>query len=206
MFKKEILGKLLFIFGMATFIASLIDIASLLFPLRLGSSQWVYSLVRTISETSIIPMIGILSMISGFYLVVSRENRIVFVFESISTGVCASFALFLIILTLLFSVSFSSVENKMVSEIREKGETLKNQLTAYARENPEVTGEELDKSIKKIDVNLLNQVKSVNKSFLKSNVKIFVNIFVYIAAYILFSLILFKTSIITRKKLYYESN
>lgn len=206
MFKKEIIGKLLLVFGITTIIASLADFASLLLPMHLGNSQWVYSTTERLSETSIIPLLGLLSMVSGFYLIVPKENKAVLMFERVSASVCALFAALLVIFTLLFSMSVGSVENNMVSNVKGKAEKLKNQIIAYSEQAPEVNKEEINKSIKKIDESLVLQTKSISKSLLKNNLKIFTNILSYIIASVIFSLILFKSSVITRKKLYYESN
>jgi|GEM_PF-6726466 len=206
MLKKEILGKLLVTFGIATILASLVDYASLLLPLHLGNTHWVYSVVKSVSEISIIPLIGITAIIAGFYMIIPKENQIVIVFERIMSGACALFAIFLIVLTFLFTISLDSVGNRMVSQVKEQGEQLKQQITVFKEQNPEIDEKKVQQSIKRIDENLLIKVKSVNNKFLKANIKIFINLLAFMAAYIIFSLILFNTSIITRKKLLYENS
>jgi hypothetical protein len=205
MFKKEILGKLLFIFGVAALIGAVTDIGALLLPLHLGDVQWTYQITKALSGACLVPILGILAMIGGFYLISAKESKFVILFEKITASISALFAVFLIIITLLFSMSLNPVENQMVSNVKAQGENFKKQITEFAAKNPGIPREKINASFQKVDQTLVLQVNSLSKSFLKDNIKIFINIIAFIVAYILFSLILWKTAIITGKKLRYEN-
>jgi len=194
-------GILILIFGAATLLASFVNNLALLIPLRTDSPQWIYSTAGSISETCIIPLIGLLALITGFYLSVSENSKAVLLFERITAGICATIALFLLISTLMFSLSVSQVENNMVNQVKVKGENLKKQVTAYAQGNSEVSAEQLNQSISNIDDTLLIQVRELNSNFLKTNVKILINNFAYITAYSLFGIILCLASLKTAKNL-----
>jgi hypothetical protein len=206
MFKKEIIGKLLAVFGVATVIASLVDLASIMLPLQLRNNQWVYQTVQSVSNISIIPLIGIISFVIGYYLIFSRESNALILLERLSSGVCSLFVVLLTALTLLFSMSINSVENSMVTQIKNQADKVKQQITAYVQQNQSIPKAKLQNKIKEIDAGLVLQVNSVKKNILKNNIKILVNILSYLVAYIIFAVILFNSSVTTRKKLIYEAN
>ncbi len=205
--KKNVIGKLLIVFGIATLIGTAADYFAILFPLHLRNNQWVYSTVQKCSDSSIIPLLAILLLIIGFYLLNEKENKALLLFERSTATICALFTMFLVVLTLLFSISFSSVENNTISKIKNEGQKAKAQLAYIIEKNPNITPEQtkqIQKNIKKIDKVLIYKVKQIKTSFVITNTKILINLLAYLLAALYFTLSLFKTSALTRKNLIYK--
>lgn len=205
MLKKELVGKLLTVFGTATLFASIVDASVVLLPLHLSNSQWVYGTVGKISDAGIVPLIGIIAIVCGFYLSTEKENKFLLFAERTMAGICSLFALYLIIFTFLFSVSLNSVENTMNSKIKGKGKEIKEQINMIADKNSQIPREEVQKKIEEIDKSVLFQVKQSEKYFIKTNIKILANLLLYIFVYVYFALSLFKTAMFTRKKYIYKN-
>jgi len=204
--KKKLIGKLFIVFGLITLIANFVDYLSVLLPIHLRSNQWVYNTVQKFSDMSIIPLLAIIFIISGFYLFDEKGSRISLIFEKSIAGLCSLFAVFLITITLLFTISLSSVENDIISKIKTDGQKAKEQLMYIAEKSPNVTDEQVQQNIKKIDQTLVYKVKQVKHSFIIKNIKILVNLLAYLFAYLYFAVNLFNISAQRRKTLIYEKN
>jgi hypothetical protein len=64
---KQQLSRIFIIFGFATLLASIIDIAAVLIPIHLSNPNWVYLSSQDLADRSIIPLLGIVIMLAGFY-------------------------------------------------------------------------------------------------------------------------------------------
>lgn len=205
---KKQLGKIFALFGFATLLASLTDILMVLIPLHLSDKNWVYGSAQELSERSIIPLLGIMFILAGKYMQDDNSQwklhcaRLLGAFTFL-------FGLGLIIVTVFFTLTLSSIDNQVAKTIKDKGETLKKQVAiSYLQQQgiKETSGKvvipkEMTTYFSKIDEKVKVETKSTKNALLKKNIKTVLNLFFFTVAYIFVGIITFTSTSMALKQL-----
>lgn len=202
------LGRILTVFGLATLLASLVDILSVLIPLHLSDPNWVYLTSQDLAERSIIPLLGIILTLTGLYLN-NNQSRVSLNFQRILSVLSFLFGLGLILITVFYTLTLSSIENQVSQSIKQKGESLKKQIAiSYMQQQgiKETTGKiaipgEMRKYFTEVDKKVNSEIKSTKMSLLKKNIKTILNLILFAIAYLYTAIATFKVSSIALKQL-----
>ncbi len=204
MLRKDYFAKILVVFGIATLIASLVDIIVLLVPLQLKFPQWVYYTVQGVSELSLVPIIGVLAIVGGLYLGKSANSKLTIFAERFLAVLCSVFSLGLIVSIVFYTISMNSIENKALAGIKKEAASIKIQVNEYAKKNPQITEERLATKIAEIDTQLLKRTKKTTNDLAKKNIKTMTNLIAYAFVYVLAAILLLKVSLLEAKRMYYN--
>jgi len=211
---KKQFAQVLIAFGIATLFASLVDIASALIPLHLADPNWVYITSQEIAERCIIPLLGIVFLLSGFYLSNDdQENKLQLNFVK-SLGLLSVVLGFILVLTTIFcTMTFSSIENQVTQGIKDKGDNLKKQIAvSYIQQQgikqlsgKVVVPKQMEKYFKQIDSKVKEDIKTTKKSLLKKNIKTILNLLAFIFAYIYIGITTIISANIRQKQLSFKN-
>lgn len=202
--KKNFLAKILIVFGLVTLLTSLVDILAAVVPPHLANSQWVYGTAQEISERSIIPILGIVLTLLGIYLE-NGENKPLLNLQRALGIFSALFGLGLITVILLFALSMNSIKTNAVQQIKEKSDNVRSQVTALSAKNPQLAGK-ANEFITKLDKNVAQEIKSVERNFHKRNLKTLINLILFAVAYLFTGVLAFRHANIDLRKLRFKKS
>ncbi|MDD3013968.1 MAG: hypothetical protein PHC34_09730 [Candidatus Gastranaerophilales bacterium] len=198
--KQKYIANILIIFGLVTFLASLIDMSIILFPLNLSSPDWVYLSTQQISDRIVVPMLGLVMILLGFYFSCFKDEFIKIRLEKTIGIISFVIGLGLIISSLFYVLVLNSIENQVIMSVKQKNENIKKQIAiSYIQQNLAKQGITIEEGLKnknipmpkevksyfeKIDKNLKIEIKSTKLSLLKKNIKVIFNQILFIIAFL----------------------
>jgi hypothetical protein len=209
---KKQLGKIFAIFGLTTILASMTDIIMVLIPLHLSDKNWVYGSAQEIAERSIIPLLGLIILLAGKYMFSDENSKLKLNCERLLGAFSFIFGLGLILITVFFTLTLSSIDKQVTDSIKQKGENLKKQVAiSYLQQQgvKETTGKiaipkELQKYFTEIDTRVKSETKSTKKTVLKKNIKTVINLLLFVIAYIFIGIITVNSANIALKQLKFK--
>ncbi len=184
--RKNIIAKILIVFGLATLLTSAIDYATLLLPLHLSNSSWVYGIVQKASELAIIPALGVIITLCGFYLN-DKNNKLMLNMERLISVFCFSIGIGFLIMLLLYALNIKAVENHMVNNITKSASGIKQKITTIYDSKKDLTAQDkakIDEYLKNVEEKGNLQIKSTKNTLLKQNVKTVFNLVLFILVYL----------------------
>jgi len=200
------LNKVLIIFGVATLLTALVDLSTVIFPMHLSVSQWVFSVGQSIAERSLIPILGIISILAGCYLTNQDNNKLLLNIEKVLSVFSILFGICLIFITIFYALTINNISSKSISTLKQQYESVKAKAqSAYIQMNTlnkvVIKKQELDNYVKKLGDNLTYQIESTNQLLLKQNIKTLFNLVLFIFVYFMTGILGFKSSNTTLIKL-----
>jgi|GEM_PF-2194415 len=215
--KQKYISNILITFGLVTFLASLVDILVILIPLNLSNSEWVYLSIQSISDRIIVPMLGLVMILLGLYFN-NFKNESVKITIGKSIGIISLVIGFgLIISSLLYVLVLGSIENQVMTSVKQKSENIKKQIAiSYMQQSFAKQGIPLEQGLKnkkipmpkemkgyfeKIDKNLKIELKSTKLSLLKKNLKVIFTQILFIIAFLYIGISSLKLAKVTSKQL-----
>lgn len=208
MSRKNYFEKILILFGVITLLTSLVDMAVIVIPLHLSAPQWVFASSQEVAERCIVPIIGIIAILAGFYLGNAENNKVSLNIERYLSIFSILFGVGLVIVTVFYALTINTIENQMISSLKKNSEGMKNQaMSVYSQVNAKenvVPKEELDKYLTSLNKNLALETTSSKNKLLKKNVKTIINLVLFTLVYIFIGILGFKSSDVALKKLRYN--
>jgi len=211
---KQQLGRIFVIFGLATLLASIVDIAIVLIPLHLSDSNWVYLSSQDLADRSVIPLLGLIIILAGLYLNNDQKSRLKLNSEKCLGIFSFIFGLGLILITVFYTLTLSSIETQVSQSLKQKGENVKKQIViSYLQQQGiKPTSEklaipkELEKYFKEIDKKVAAELKIEKKSLLKKNIKTVLNLILFAFAYLYIGINVFSATCTNLKQLNLKNN
>lgn len=200
--KLKDVSIILMFFGAAVILNSFLDFYSLLFPLVLKSSEWVYEVSQRIAAVILFPLLGILIYLLGLNLSTLRRNsRFVFATRAVLGVLCVLFFMFLSFNTVMYGISMKAVTNNRIEELKaENDASVERVNTVYVQNKTEIPVEKYNSVIKQLNDNLIYQINYLNLTNTKINVKTLMGLFIFSFAYLIAAIKLFSLDRLMKKQ------
>lgn len=205
MLRKNYLSNILIVFGAVTLLSSLIDILTVLLPVHLSNPQWTFFISQDIAERSIIPLLGIVIILSGSYLRDAETNKIMLNVEKVLSIFSQLFGIGLVVVCLLYTLTIKTIENQAISNLKQRSQGVKAQLVnLYAQEkvamkDKNVKLNDINKYFENIDKKLQMDIKSAREDLFKKNAKTITNLLLFALSYIFTGIMGLKSSMRQQK-------
>lgn len=179
------LGKILMVMGAVTFITTMVDYFALLYPASIKNPQWVFGITQSISDISVMPALAIIFFLSGLMLIKDKFNEGIVNNVIKGTGILS--LLFCILFAgcaLMYTISASGVENKVVESLKASNTQVKEKLNKaydiYKAKIDESKLEELNAALKKkteeVDEQMMLGITQTSSRIQKSTFKTMLNL------------------------------
>jgi len=179
--KNKSLGAVLFGMGAITLLTTLIDYSTLVIPLNLRSKEWVFSVTQSISDISIMPVLGIVFMLAGIFFLREKEEEVLLNNIEKGAGILSLiFAIGFSGCAVMYAISAGGVENNIVENLKAKTTAAKEQLSQLYEANKEKIDQvKYTEYVESIDKNMMMQVSQTNSSIKKSTFKTMLNLLLF---------------------------
>jgi hypothetical protein len=215
--KQKYIANILITFGIVTFLASLLDLLFVLIPLHLSSPDWVYLSTQGISDRIVVPLLGLVITLLGLYFSNFKNELIKINLEKLIGIISFILSFGLIIGSIFYILVLGSVENQVITSVKQKNENIKKQIAisylqqGYAKQGipvrQEIEGknipmpQEMKKYFDKIDKNIKMETKSAKLSLLKKNIKVILTQILFIIAFLFTGMSCLKLAKVEAKQL-----
>lgn len=167
------LGKILIGMGIITFITTIIDYYALAIPINIKSKEWVFSVTQSISDLSIMPVLGMIFLLLGLHLIREKTNEnIVNNIEKVTGILSVIFAVGFAGCALMYSISVGGVEKNIVDSLKANNEAAKVKLnTIYDQYKARVDQEKFDMVVENLDEQMMVKINQANSNLTKATFK-----------------------------------
>ncbi|HSA07192.1 MAG TPA: hypothetical protein P5556_08420 [Candidatus Gastranaerophilales bacterium] len=180
------IAPIIMFLGVTALLASFADFYSLLFPVSIKSSFWVYSVSQRVSDIIIMPILSITFILLGVAMSELRKyqkfNRNV---KWVLGSLCLIYFLSLSLNIVLYSISINPVQNKQVEAVKAKSQQIKDKMAeVYAKYKNTIEKERYDVLVEKVDTDLIYQINQINTNNIKTNIKTLINLLLFDLLYL----------------------
>jgi hypothetical protein len=201
--RKVEISKILAWFGGIVLIISLIDLAGIIFPLRLSSPEWVYATTQGVITSILVPILSIVLLLCGSYFSSSSPNsKAILIGEKIVAIFTLILSLALFTNLVVFSLSLKAYETKVVSSIQSQQESVLTQLENIKKApNFNIPENVYNNKVLEIKKAAEAQIKESKKSLLLKNIKSIAELLLYSIVSLIIGLIAFASAKLYSNKL-----
>lgn len=200
--KLKDVSIILMFFGLAVILNSFLDFYSLLFPLVLKNSEWVYEVSQRIAGVILFPLLGIIIYLLGVnFSGLRRSRKFVYATRAVMGTLCVLICLFLSFNTVMYGISMKAVTNNKIEELKAENSASKERInTVYVENKTEIPVEKYKTAIKQLNDELIYQINYLNLIHTKINVKTLMGLFIFSFVYLIASIKIFSLDRLFKKR------
>jgi len=200
--KLKDISIILITFGIAVILASFLDFYSLLFPVAIKNSDWVFEVSQRIADISILPILGILIVLLGLNFSNFRRNKIITASTRVVFGsLCVLFFSFLSLNIIMYGISMKSVQNNKIEALKAENKTSKEKINyVYNQNKKNIPASEYNLAIKQLNDSLFFQISYLNLTHTKINIKTLMTLFLFSFVYLIAGIKIFSLDRLFQKR------
>jgi len=190
------ISKIFIYFGIIIFVISTMDLAVIVFPLRLASAEWVFGITQSVIASILAPALSLVILLTGLYFANNSSTSKKLLNSEKAVGVIAFiFGLALIANLLMYSLSMKAYETKIVSSVKTRQEEVLDKIQQI-KNTPKfnVPADLYNKKVAEINNAAKQQIKIAKKDLFKKNIKTIIELLLYIGLYLAIGKIAFSSS------------
>ena len=200
--KLKDISIILITLGLATILSSFLDFYSLLFPVAIKSSEWVFQVSQRIADAILLPILGILIVLLGLNFSNFRHNKIITASTKVVFGsLCVLFFVFLSFNMILYGISMKAVQNNKIETLKTENNSSKEKITyVYNQNKKNIPVAEYNLAMKQLNDNLVYQISYLNLTHTKINIKTLMTLFLFSFVYLIAAIKIFSLDRLFQKK------
>jgi len=189
---KDIAG-ILTVLGFATVISSFLDFYTYLCPVVIKNPEWVFEVSQRIADTTILPVLGIVLFLLGFYFSDFRKNKNLTAVTKVLCGsLCVIFFVFLSFNTIMYGISMKAVKLSKIESLKFANNSAKERINAvYEQNQKEISVAEYNSALNKLGDELSSQINYLNLTHTKINIKTLMTLFIFSFVYLITAIKIF---------------
>jgi len=200
--KLKDISIILMVFGLAVILNSFLDFYSLLFPLAIKNSEWVYEVSQRIAGIILFPLLGISIWLLGLNFSNFRRNQSVILVTKVVLGtLCILFFCCLSLNSVLYGISMKSVQNNKIEALKTESNSSKERINSvYHQYKKNIPVSEYNLALKQLNDNLIYQISYLNLTHIKINIKTLISLLLFSFVYLIAGIKIFSLDSLLAKK------